>query len=52
MAITLYMDHNAPRQITQGLLHVSIGVCIHDLELIARAGVPDDLTDSIQFLPL
>ncbi|MFN3333369.1 MAG: DUF5615 family PIN-like protein [Caldilinea sp.] len=115
MAITLYMDHNVPRQITQGLrlrgvdvitayedgaqqlddadllrraitlnrmlftrdddllvlardrqqagehfsgviyahqLRVSIGACIRDLELIAKAGEPDDLTDSIQFLPL
>lgn len=115
MAIALYMDHNVPRQITQGLrlrsvdvitaqedgtqqlddaalldratqlnrviftrdddllalagqrqrtgvyfpgvvyahqLRVSIGACIHDLELIAQVGEPGDLADSVQFLPL
>lgn len=115
MAIAFYMDHNVPRQITQGLrlrtvdvitahedgtqqlndaalldratqlnrvlfsrdddllvlarqrqkagehfsgvvyahqLRVSIGACIHNLELIAQASEPGDLTDSVQFLPL
>lgn len=115
MALGLYMDHNVPRQITQGLrllgvdvltayedgaqqfddaalltratalsrvlftrdddllvlaqerqrsgdhfsgviyahqLRISIGACIHDLELIAKAGESGDLADSVQYLPL
>ncbi len=115
MAIQLYMDHNVPRAITDGLrsrgvdiitsleddtskwddpalldraaelervlftrdynllqeatkrqrskihfsgviyahqLHVSIGDCIRNLEIIAQAGDPDDLINQVQFLPL
>jgi predicted nuclease of predicted toxin-antitoxin system len=33
-------------------LRVSIGACIHDLELIAQAGESGDLADSVRFLPL
>lgn len=33
-------------------LRVSIGTCIHDLEVIAKAGEPEDLANSVQFLPL
>ena len=33
-------------------LRVSIGNCIRDLEIIAKAGEPEDLTNSVQFLPL
>lgn len=32
-------------------LRVSIGTCIHDLEIIAKAGEPEDLTNRVQFLP-
>lgn len=115
MAIKLYMDHNVPRAITNGLrsrevdvltsfengtsewqdrelldrandlkrvlftrdynllqeatkrqrsglpfygviyahqLRVSIGDCIRDLEIIAKAGDPEDLINMVQFLPL
>lgn len=115
MAIQLYMDHNVPRAITDGLrargvdvitaleddstelndpelldrsaelrrvlftmdynllqeatkrqrtgeffygviyahqLHVSIGVCIRNLEIISRAGEAEDLLNRVQFLPL
>lgn len=115
MAIQLYMDHNVPRAITDGLrsrgvdlitsfedgrsewtdpalldragelrrvlftrdynllqeaaerqrsgihffgliyahqLRVSIGECIQSLEIIAKAGDPDDLESQVQFLPL
>jgi predicted nuclease of predicted toxin-antitoxin system len=31
---------------------VSIGDCIRDLELILRAGSPEDLANSVQYLPL
>jgi len=31
---------------------VSIGQCIEDLEIIAKAGEPDDLINRVQFLPL
>jgi predicted nuclease of predicted toxin-antitoxin system len=31
--------------------HVSIGRCIDDLELLARAGMPEDFENSVQFLP-
>lgn len=33
-------------------LSVSIGACIDDLEIIAQAGEPEDLTNRVQFLPL
>ena len=33
-------------------LRISIGACINDLEIISKAGQPEDLTDRIQFLPL
>jgi hypothetical protein len=33
-------------------LRVSIGQCVHDLEIIAKAGDPEDLLNSITFLPL
>ncbi|RMD52459.1 MAG: hypothetical protein D6835_01860 [Candidatus Thermofonsia bacterium] len=33
-------------------LRVPIGICIRDLELIAKAGEPDDIINKIQFLPL
>ena len=34
------------------LLEVSIGPCIQDLEIIAKAGEPVDLANRIEFLPL
>ena len=33
-------------------LRVSIGACVHDLEIIAQAGEPEDITGRVQFLPL
>lgn len=33
-------------------LRVPIGTCIRDLEIIAKAGDPEDLINSVQFLPL
>lgn len=33
-------------------LRISIGQCIRDLELIAKAGEAEDVQDFIQFLPL
>jgi predicted nuclease of predicted toxin-antitoxin system len=33
-------------------LRVSIGICIRNLELIAKAGEPEDLINRVQFLPL
>ena len=33
-------------------LRVSIGRCIEDLELMAKAGEPGDLVNQVQFLPL
>lgn len=33
-------------------LRVPIGICVRDLELIAKAGEPDDIINKIQFLPL
>lgn len=33
-------------------LRVSIGTCVQDLEIIAKAGEPEDLTNGIMFLPL
>jgi hypothetical protein len=33
-------------------LRISIGACINELELIAKAAEPEDLIDKIQFLPL
>lgn len=33
-------------------LHVTIGDCVRDLELIAKLSVPEDLASQVQFLPL
>ena len=33
-------------------MRVSIGQCIKDLELLAKAGDPEDLQDRVVFLPL
>ena len=33
-------------------LRVSIGTCVRDLELVAKAGEPEDLRNRVQFLPL
>ena len=33
-------------------LRVSIGTCVRDLEIIAKAGEPEDLVNRVQFLPL
>ena len=33
-------------------LRISIGRCVRDLELLAKAGEPDDLKNEIIFLPL
>lgn len=33
-------------------LRISIGVCIQQLEIIAKAGESEDLLNSVQFLPL
>jgi predicted nuclease of predicted toxin-antitoxin system len=35
-----------------GMTDVSIGTCVHDLEIIAKAGEPDDLRSCVLFLPL
>ena len=33
-------------------LRVSIGMCIRNLEIIAKVGEPEDLLNRVQFLPL
>lgn len=33
-------------------LHVPIGICVHDLELIAKATSLEDLVNRVEFLPL
>jgi hypothetical protein len=33
-------------------LRVSIGVCVRDLELIAKAASPEDLANQVEYLPL
>ena len=33
-------------------LRISIGQCIHDLELIAKASEPEDFADWVEYLPL
>ncbi len=33
-------------------LRVSIGACVHDLEIIAKAGEHEDLMNRVEFLPL
>ena len=34
------------------LKRVDVGACIRDLEIIARAGQPEDLINHIEYLPL
>jgi len=33
-------------------LRVTVGACIHDLELIAKLTEPDELRDCVEYLPL
>lgn len=33
-------------------LRVSIGTCVHDLEIITKAGEPEDIIGKVQFLPI
>ena len=33
-------------------LRTSIGTCVQDLELIAKAGEPEDIENRLEFLPL
>ena len=33
-------------------LHVSIGTCVRELELIAKVAGPEDLADRVEYLPL
>jgi hypothetical protein len=33
-------------------LRVSVGACIHDLEIIAKVGESKDIENSVEFLPL
>jgi predicted nuclease of predicted toxin-antitoxin system len=33
-------------------MRVSIGACIHDLEMIAKVGEMEDMINQVQFLPL
>lgn len=33
-------------------LHISIGACVNDLEIIVKAAEPDELVNSVIFLPL
>ncbi len=33
-------------------LRVSIGVCINDLEIVAKAGEPEDLANRVEYIPL
>ena len=33
-------------------LQVSIGVCVRELELLAKIANPEDLTDRVEYLPL
>ena len=33
-------------------LRVPVGVCVNDLELIAKSGTPEDIRDSVLYLPL
>lgn len=44
--------HSFPGVIFAHQLHVTIGDCIRDLELIAQAADPSDLSDRVEFLPL
>jgi len=44
VTVALYMD--------EAQLCVTIGVCVRDLELIAKAADPEDLANHVLFLPL
>lgn len=44
-------------QVFAGVIYVhqlamSIGACVNDLELAARAGLPEDFMDRVEYLPL
>ena len=41
-----------PGVIYTRLLGISIGDCVNDLEIIAKASNPEDLANSVQYIPL
>ncbi len=46
------VGHNFSGVIYAHQLHVSIGICVQDLELLAKAGTPADVAGTVIFLPL
>lgn len=61
MAIQLYTDHNVPRAIVDGLKSRGVDIVtsyedgtseFDDLEIIAKAGEPEDIENRVEFLPL
>ena len=61
MSLALYIAEEARRkragEFVAGVvyahqLNVTIGQCVNDLEIIAKAGNPDDLANRVEYLPL
>ena len=61
MSLALYIAEAARRQrageffagvVYAHQLNVTIGQCVNDLEIIAKAGNPDDLANRVEYLPL
>jgi len=44
VTVALYMDEHQ--------LCVTIGACVRDLEVIAKAANPEDLANRVEYLPL
>ena len=49
MALRLYLNHNVPR-VHQ--LSCSVGAFVRDLELVAKACKPEELSGRVEYLPL
>lgn len=45
-------DHYFAGVIYAHQLAITIGQCVHDLEVLAKVGVPEDLENRVEFLPL
>ena len=52
MSVKLYEGEAFSGVIYAHQQEISIGQCVHDLEVIALAGEPEDLAGQVEYLPL
>ena len=49
--ITHHVSRQNPTR-SQRALRITIGRCVQDLELIAKAGEPEEMANRVEYLPL